>query len=366
MINTRIFIYGILVALICISGQICSAESSDITESGSSNLSLSVSFLDVDAAKAAIVDDSTDSYFDKLQQMEMSTKTGSPIEGATIEEQRANCRKRYQAGVREFTQAEKNMISQVVRSLYPILKEKYPLFANTPWSFIKVSNDVEGGIPFTRGRYIVLSEGTFKGFDMLHRIDPQQSTLSVAGLLIREQMYVFQRIHQEMFDSLYVQIWGFIKAESVESNPWLERHQLTNPNGPDSCWIYPVRREGNITYIQPLRVLSEGEGPKEMGKDARMIAVDLINQNGHFKPKVSEDGRPILYNLLEVVEYCNAFPSTRNVYHPNEISASLFTNIIMLDSLTVRSNLPVVRNKEVDKALEPLREWFAENLKPKQ
>lgn len=366
MLNSRIYIHGLIIILMFFSSQITGAESSEMKESGRSEIPLTIKFLDIEAGKAAIIEDSTDSYFDKLQEMEMSAKTDSPINGESIEAKRANCRKRYQAGVREFNQVEKNMITRVIQLLYPTLKEKYPLFAQMPWSFIKVSSKIEGGIPFVRGKHIVLTEASFKGFDMLRAIDPQQATLSVAGLLVRGQMYVCQNTFPDKFDFLYTQMWGFIKAETIESHPWLERHRLTNPNGPDSCWVYPVHREENITYIQPFRVLSEGEGKKEISKDARMIAVELAGQEGHFKPKLSDDGKPVLYNLLEVTEYCNSFPSTRNIYHPNEISASLFTNIIMLDSLTIRSNLPVVRNEEIDKALEPLREWFAENLALKQ
>ena len=48
---------------------------------------ISVTFLDPDAARAAIVDDSADPYFDKLTAAEMSAKTPEPITGDTREEQ---------------------------------------------------------------------------------------------------------------------------------------------------------------------------------------------------------------------------------------------------------------------------------------
>lgn len=89
--------------------------------------SVSVTFLDIEAGKAAIIDDSLDPYFDQLQEMEMSAKTGSAISGQTLEEQRQQCRRRYQAGVREFTEDEKEAISRCVEKLYPALKERYPL-----------------------------------------------------------------------------------------------------------------------------------------------------------------------------------------------------------------------------------------------
>ena len=345
-------------------------EASEATHS-----SVSVTFLDIEAGKAAIIDDSLDPYFDQLQPMEMSAKTGSEIGGKTLEAQRQQCRKRYQAGVREFTNEEKEAIRRCVEKLYPALKDRYPLFAETPWSFLKVSGNIEGGLSHTRDKHIVFSERTCSRIARLYQTDPERAALSFGRLLVHEQMHVFQRVNPVFFDSLYTDIWGFIKAKEIESCPWLEKHHLANPDGIDCCWVFPIQREENMIYIQPLLVFAEGEHLKQMGRDFRMIAVEIVppprlgsgdagagKSNVHFRPKLADDGRPVFRNLFEVKEYRKVFPSTGNIYHPNEACASVFAQIVMTDSF----RQPRERPEEIKRELARLRKWFAENLKEKR
>jgi len=324
--------------------------------------SVSISFLDAETGKAAIIDNSLEPYFEILREMEMSAKTGSPISGQTLEEQRQQCRKRYQAGVREFTNNEKEAIRCCVKELYPALKDQYPLFGEMPWSFIKVSGNIEGGLSHTRDRHIVFSERTCKRFATLHQSTPERVPLFFGSLLVHEQMHVFQRTHPGLFDSLYTEVWGFIKAKKIESCPWLEKHHLVNPDGVDCCWVFPVRHGEGAIYIQPLVVFAEGQGLKRMGRDFRMIAVELVKSNGRFRTRVAEDGKPIFRNLLEVPEYRKVFPSTGNIYHPNEACASVFAQIVMTDSFSQARS----RAEKVEKELARLRKWFAENLKEKR
>lgn len=320
--------------------------------------SVSITFLDIEAGKAAIIDDSLEPYFDQLQVMEMSAKTGSKISGQTLEEQREQCRKRFQMGVREFTDKEKEAIRRCVKELYPALKKQYPLFAEMPWSFLKVSDNVEGGLSHTRDKHIIFSERTCRRIARLHQEDPEKTTLSFAGLLVHERMHVFQRVNPGFFDSLYIDIWGFVKAKEIESCPWLVKHHLANPDGLDCCWVFPIRQGESTIYIWPLLVFAEGQGLKRMGRDFRMIAVELVKNDGHFRPKLDEKSRPVFRNLFEVPEYCKVFPSTGNIYHPNEACASLFANIVLADSF----NKARAKTKAGERELDLLQRWFMENL----
>ncbi len=366
MLKTRTFQSGLLSFLICLSSLTLAAEMAvpqQVPET--SNLSISITCLDIEAAQAAIIDDSIDPYFSRMQEMEMSAKTGSPIDGNTIEEQRQNCRQRYQAGVREFTDDEKKVIRMGVEKLYPSISEKYPLFAEMPWGFIKVSDEIEGGMPHTRDKYIVLSEGVCRQFAMMHQSAPERALSSMAGLFLHEQMHVFQRLHPNLFDSLYIDVWGFIKAEKIESCPWLDKHQLINPDGTDCCWVYPIKKDDDVTYLWPLVVFAEGDGLKSMPGDFRMIGVELDRDDGIFKPIMTEDGKPVYHNLMDVPEYRNIFPQTSNIYHPNEASASLFTLIVLLDSMPEEQRIAQQERMKIGPNFELVRKWFAENLQKK-
>jgi hypothetical protein len=203
--------------ILCLSNCTFGVEKSDRKEaSEATHSSVSVTFLDIEAGKAAIIDDSLDPYFDQLQPMEMSAKTGSAISGKTLEEQRQQCRRRFQAGVREFSDEEKKAITRCVKGLYPALGQQYPVFAKTPWSFLKVSDSIEGGLSHTRDKYIIFSERTCSRIARLYQTDPERAAMSFGRLLVHEQMHVFQRVNPGFFDSLYTDIWGFVKAKGIE------------------------------------------------------------------------------------------------------------------------------------------------------
>jgi len=367
MSNSKTILLWLLAVVLCISNGAFGDEK--VAPKGTSEASapsVSITFLDVEEAKAAIIDDSLDPYFDQLQTMEMSAKTGSAISGQTLEEQREQCRKRYQAGVRQFSDDEKEAMRQCVKGLYPALKQEYPLFAEMPWSFLKLSDNIEGGLSHTRDKHIILSERTCKRLTIFHQSAPEQAALSFGRLLVHEQMHVFQRINPGFFDSLYTDIWGFIKAKEIESCPWLEKHHLANPDGIDCCWVFPIQQEESTTYILPLVVFAEGEDLKRLPNDFRMIAVELVKSDGRFRPKDFKDGKPIFRNLLEVGQYRKVFPLTGNVYHPNEACASLFAHVVMFDFFTPKDKLAEARREKIASELAPLRKWFIENLSKKR
>ena len=351
MADARTTLSIVLIAALCLCNCVFSAENP-----------VSITFLDIEAGKAAIADESLDSYFGQLQPMEMSAKTGSPITGQTLEEQRAECRKRYQAQVRQFTDDERDVFRACTEKVDAALRDKFPRFAEMPWSFLKVSNKIEGGLPHTQDKHIVLSEGTCAGVARRYKSAPERTVSSIAGLLIHEQMHVFQRMNPDLFDSLYTEIWGFSKAEEIASHPWLQEHHLVNPDGPDCSWVFPIGEGTERSFILPLVVFAEGEGLKRMPHDFRMIALELIESDGRFRPKLGEDGKPLHQNLLEVAEYRQAFPSTSNIYHPNEACASMFTTLAMVEFRKSQSNTARSDRQRSSKVPEPVQRWFERNL----
>ena len=325
---------------------------------------VSIEFLSAEEARAAIVDDSLEPYFDLLQPMEMSAKTGAAITGETLEEQRAECRRRYQAGVREFTAEEEGAIRSCVEALLPGLREHYPLFSRMPWRFLKTSNRIECGLAHTRGRHIVLSERMCQHLIRLRRSSLERAVSIGAEILAHEQMHVFQRTHGGLFDSLYTGVWGFVRAKSIERCPWLVEHSLANPDGTDCGWVFPIRTQQGTTYLWPLVVLAEGEGLKAIPRDIRQIAVELEQTAQGFRPKVGQDGRCAFRGLSSVTEYRKALPLKSSNYHPHEASAALFAAIVVLDAFFPEEEVrPGTKRSAAEKVLAPMRTWFRQNLK---
>ena len=324
---------------------------------------VSITFLTAKQAKQAIVDDKLDPYFSRLQPMEMSAKTGRPITGKTLPEQRAECRRRYQAEVREFRNDEKETLTGFVKQLLPALKKDYPRFGKMPWSFLKVSDRIEGGLPHTRGGHIVLSQGGCDRLTQVAKLAPRGAILYAGNLLLHEQMHVFQRMEPRVLDGLYTKAWGLIRAKSIRGGPWLTRHHLVNPDAPDCSWVFPIKNGQTTAYIWPLVVLREGEGLKRMPDDFRMIAVELDTTPDGFRVKPDQDGRPAFRSLLRVREYTKRFSLTRNIYHPREASADVFARLVLFDSLIGQAEVRHPIRRKNEKALAPLRRWFRENLK---
>ena len=228
-----------------------------------------VSFADLATGRAAIVDDPA--YFDRLQPMEMETKTGRPLEADTLDKQRAECRRRYQLAVREFTDGEQVALRDVAADIDRAVRKDYPRYANTPWNFLKVANYLEGGFPHTRGKYIILDEGVCRAIAAADRPTPGRSHNGFE-LLLHEQMHVLQRASPELFDSLYTKQWGFIRAKSIKTCPLIVESQLVNPDAIDCPWVFPIRRDGETRYIWPKCSLTAGPGPKRMSADFSMVA----------------------------------------------------------------------------------------------
>ena len=229
-----------------------------------------VSFADLPTGRAAIVDDPA--YFDRLQPMEMEAKTGQPLPAAPLATQRAECRRRYQAAVREFTGKRKGRHPRPGCDHRSGNPQNYPQFAQMPWNFLKVSNNIEAEFPHTRGKHIVFAESVCRRLlGDRARVSRRHVPLDKMELLLHEQMHVFQRAHAEVFDSLYIGQWGFIRAKTIATCPWIVEHQLLNPDAVDCPWVFPILRPEGTQYIWPLCSLPDGPGPKRMQSDSRPL-----------------------------------------------------------------------------------------------
>ncbi len=319
------------------------------------------------AAREAIVDDREEPYFDLLRPHDMSAKTGSPVAGGTIQARRDECRRRYRAAVLEFTDPEKAFLRRVTEMLHPALAD-YPRLAALPWSFLKVDSSIEGGLPHTRGAHIVLPEPVMRGYEKARKASEEQAAAAAAGLLVHEQVHVLQRKQPEVFEDLYVRVWGFKRAPRIAGGPWLEAHEVVNPDATDCGWAFPIRSDAGVRWIWP-RVIFDGPEPGpgkvfRMPEDFRMAAVELEEEaGGGFRVRLDEKGKPLMSDLLEVPEYVRAFSGSRYIYHPAEAAADLFKTIVMFDAFTPKDRLTAEARESAEKRLGPLRSWFRVHLK---
>lgn len=317
-----------------------------------------ITFLSGDAARAAIVDDAREPYFARLQSLEIAAKTGAEISGP-LTVQRAEARKRYQAAVRNFTEAEQQALRVSVQALQPMLVH-YPRFARQPWRFVKVADSIEGGLPHTRADAIVLSESVSASITGMHSQLSGAVVLRRLGpLLLHEQMHVLQRLEPARFTSLYMNVFGFAPRAALTLPEEIVVNQVANPDGLDCCWMFPLAEPGR--FILPWLEFAETATRRKMPQDFRMRAISVVSEGAGFRVVRDAQGKVQSRDLARVTEYTQAFALTENFYHPNETAADLFAQLVMLDNLEQSGTQ--ARRRAPENEFAPLRAWFRANLR---
>ena len=318
----------------------------------------SFQFLSAKAAKTAIIDDVSDPFFSRLQSIDMSALIGSQITGDTLPDQRAELVRRIQAAVRGFTADEKKMLRWLVNQAHPTMHKHYPAVARLPWSFIKLADEVMGGQPHTRGRHIVLGEGMLAGLVLGWKTDPNLILRAVDRLLPHEQFHVFQREHRALMLGLYTKEWKFIRAENIDGGQWIIENHATNPDGPDTGWVFPIHEREKTRWIWPQIVYRERDGRRRMPADLRMVAIDVEPTDSSFRALLDSHGKPVMQDLALVKAYTKRFVQSPNNYHPDEISAEWFAEVVVADS-----QLDANKRKKGGAETAAFRKWCRANLK---
>lgn len=352
-----------VVVLLCTATRLTRAQAATATQP------TGLEFLQGDAGRTAIIDDSSDPYFARLADHEMTAKTSSPITGKSHDEKIAECKKRYQAAVVDFKDNEKQALTFFVSKIQPVLLRDYPVFGNLPFSFIKSANSLEGGMAWTRGSHIILPTSMLNRLAMFQRMLGDRAVPTGASLLIHEQTHVLQRLHPQLFTPLYTDTFHFVHADRIATNSWLTDRQLINPDGTVCDWIFPLTGNGDNSFILPL-IAFNSPNPSNLSTNMGTIAVTMEKTADGFKPVLGTDGNPVVRPLNEVTEYMKGPGSEGNNYHPNEIAADRFAELVVMDDLVdakTRANMTGDDPDKLEQRLKPMRDWartaFAQPVK---
>ena len=289
-----------------------------------------VDFLNTERAAKAILDESYEPYFSQLQIREIEAFTNSEVPTTNLDEARAYAKEKFALAVTDFSEREKKCISFVVNKINVILLENdIGLMAYQPWRFIKIEDWLCGGFAHTRGTYIILSQ---RHIDYLSKTwndnmttDEERILLEKMGaLLVHEQMHSLQRTFKSKFDNLYTEYWNFTKAHVLNDSA-IRKDQVSNPDAPIAEWLIANPKDANLFYwVRTL--LKETEGIPVMGKDFTDSVFVVEKINGKFSTIKSEDNNLVYTNLDSIDFYTKAFPISRGIDHPNEISAYMFSD----------------------------------------
>jgi hypothetical protein len=284
-----------------------------------------VHFLSRAQSRAALTQGTAREYYARLQIAEMRAKTGLPLENLTLEGARAEAREAYGAATQDFSADEQGVLREALAKLQPLLQLKAPLYGRTPWSFIKVSANIEGGLPHTRGESIVLSDRFLASMTNRHAQDQSGPRSGLWVLLLHEQTHVLQRHNPALFAPLYTNAFGFREVD-IAAPEWLRVRRVINPDAPDVQWIYPIDDGGVRHWVLPDIVLLNLEHPR-MPQDFHVVALTAEERAGRWM--LADQSQPTAFQDLEGLDaYVRAFPERSELFHPNEIAAVMLSELI--------------------------------------
>lgn len=247
------------------------------------------------------------------------------------------CQNYYNSNVRELSKLEKEMLESIINDFYNLLEPKL-LYIFNSIKFIKVSNNIENSMPHTRGRAIVFSERYFNRLLGKYKLDKKflKKDEDLIKLISHEQFHIFQRYNADKIKTFYRNHW---RLEELNSNlpPEIKNLVRANPDAlPDNNWLFRI--SGN-NYILPLCVYNSKNS--ENINDTSNIYLSVIKtKEGEIKyPNLKKqlDEKKL---LIDNTEFNNFFGyQGANNYHPHEISASLFEDIVLESCIHKKKNL---------------------------
>jgi hypothetical protein len=310
-----------------------------------------IHFLSASDARIALTEGSGREYYGLMQIADLRAKTGLALQGVSLEQAREQARIAYGAATLDFTPEEEAALSEAIESMQPVLAERAPIYARTPWSFIKINASIEGNLPETRGNSIQLSDQVLGWIVKARARAPLTSPSLTWNLLVHEQTHVIQRHHPELFERLYTAVFGMQHVTLAPTPDWIRPLRVINPDGPNVDWIFSINDGTSTQWLLPDLLIKNTEHP-QMPQDFEIVA-EGVKQQGDTWVYLDKapPGNP--KSLYGIDAYVQRFPITDELFHPNEIAAGMLAAWIT-----------GIRMKNPDNVMwEKMRAWAAVALK---
>ena len=295
-----------------------------------------IAFLSPEAGAAALAGDT---YYADMAMLDIRARMKAPLTGTSLEDARVAVRSYDAAAVLPFTDEEQTAIRGVIERMQSLLAVRAPLYARTPWSFIKLDDRAEGGMPHTRGPHIVLPRRVAEAYAAMHRESSAKGVLADSprgrNLLVHEQTHVLERADPARFEPLFTGVLGFTRMSPAPATPWLTAHTGVNPDGPDVVWAFALEPTDGRGWIMPDVIFPDVPVPR-MPEDFQAVGIDVARTAGGWKI-VEENGQPKRRDLDKIPGFDNHFPFADEDFHPNEIAAVALSHWILRDVPDVES-----------------------------
>lgn len=324
-----------------------------------------IDFLSKEEAQKAILDETFEPYFSKLQKREVETFTGQEVPYNDPEKIRQFAREKFVTAVISFTKEEKEAMDFVVNEVNKtLLINNINMLTAPPWRFIKVEAWLCGGFAHTRSNFIILSDKRIKYLTDNFRknmTDEERINLvsKIGSLIVHEQTHVLERTHPSVFENLYTHYWDFKKG-NVEPTEPITTNEISNPDAPISNWLIPDSINNNI-YHWIRTLLKENKKIPEMGKDFTQVIYKVNYENGKYQVEKDKSGQLVSIPVYEFKKYFMRFPVIEGLDHPNEIAAYMMSAVFK--SILIGKRPFEEAPPEAKKYSEKFIDWYISEMR---
>lgn len=253
-----------------------------------------------------------DNYFNRMSPAEIAIRSMS----ITADKSADDLKAQYKANVLEWTDQEKMQITELVAANSERLAGIEHLLP-AEVVFIKVTNQVEGGLPHTRANAIIL---------------PVSGEPLTEILFYHELFHVLSRNQKAKHTDLYNLI-GF-KPCDFKANDEIRAKNLTNPDVPAEAYYLPVEIEGEEAAIMTfLHAAKAAFDPQVKGGFGGHFGFGLLKVNvekGNCSVDTDAGGKAQILNPGAVADFFAAIgQNTGYIIHPEEVLADNFVFVML-------------------------------------
>uniref|UniRef100_A0A6C0IZQ5 Uncharacterized protein n=1 Tax=viral metagenome TaxID=1070528 RepID=A0A6C0IZQ5_9ZZZZ len=219
-----------------------------------------------------------------------------------------NILEEYLSNILIFTKNDKKCLNYYLSILKQNVTNTTINFSE--WNFVKISYNIEKGMPFTLGKYIFLSDRLLLKYYIDMAKKNKKNIIDNCETLIHEKIHIFQRYNQNVFDKYYRKKFNSLKINNLSISEYWNNMIISNPDGLNINYIYIYK---NTKYL-PL-LINYNNTLKQIVLELKSINSRLITKNKYI-------------DIHKFIPFQKYSPDI-SCYHPNEIYAYLISKLII-------------------------------------
>ncbi len=283
-----------------------------------------IEFLEGDAAKAAIIQDRTDSFFELIRPLDVTIQIKNPIVVDGLDGQKVMSdlyKTHIQESVQSFTEDEKKYIQEVMNVVYTTANKINRDIYDRTIKIIKTDGNHYGAsVYYTREDIIIIP------FNVL--LESSRDKDQFTQTMFHELFHIYSRYHPTKREQLYALI-GFQKAPTFSIPSALDQRILLNPDGIDINYMISLTLDdGNKVDAIPVVFSTQETFNRETPNFFSYLKFDLFpleKKEGKWEVKIKEQPLASPLDLRKIPDFFKQIgPNTQYIIHPDEILADNF------------------------------------------